>query len=327
MSTKNSDLSPKREHPTEKTRLHPRNRHRERYDFATLIGSYPNLSAFVTANIHGDDSIDFANPLAVRALNTALLIHYYDLISWELPDSYLCPPIPGRADYIHHIATLLGQKNFGKVPIGDKIKVLDIGVGASCIYPIIGIKEYGWSFIGSDMDSISIQSSEKIVHTNPSLSDKVELRLQPDAKDIFKNIIKPDENIDLVISNPPFHGSLAEAQSGTKRKLKNLKLDKTPQPILNFGGQQTELWCEGGEEEFVQTMIAQSKQYAKTVCWFSSLISKQSNLRRAENALHIIGAKEIKIIPMGQGNKSSRILAWTFLGADDHKEWAKNRWI
>ena len=147
-------MSAKKNEPfKEKPQLHPRNKHRGRYDFEKLTESNPELAPYVKLNPHNDLSIDFFNPDAVKMLNKALLKQYYDIANWDIPSHYLCPPIPGRADYIHHIADLLGSCNKGNIPSGNKIKCLDIGVGANCIYPLIGNKEYGWSFIGCDIDA------------------------------------------------------------------------------------------------------------------------------------------------------------------------------
>lgn len=319
-------LHPKREHPKEKTRLHLRNKHRERYDFKQLIESCPELAQFVKLNIYDDKSIDFSNPEAVKMLNKALLKRYYDIDNWEIPDNYLCPPIPGRADYIHHIADLLGSNNYGKIPTGDKIKCLDIGVGANCVYPIIGNKEYGWSFVGAEIDPIAIESANNIIKSNPVLKGKIELRLQHQPNDIFFGIIKQDEFFDLSVCNPPFHASLAEAQSGTLRKLNNLNSNKITEPILNFGGQNNELWCKGGEERFVRDMIRQSKLFSTSCFWYSTSISKQTHLKSVYDALENAEAVEVKTIPMGQGNKSGRIVAWTFLSLAEQKEWVNTRW-
>ena len=319
-------LHPKREHPKEKTRLHPRNKHRERYDFKQLIESCPELAQFVKLNIYDDESIDFANPEAVKMLNKALLKRYYDIDNWDIPENYLCPPIPGRADYIHHIADLLGSSNYGKIPTGEKIKCLDIGVGANCVYPIIGNKEYGWSFVGSEIDPIAIEAANNIITSNPVLNGKIELRLQNQPNDIFFGIIQQDEFFDLSVCNPPFHASLAEAQSGTLRKLNNLNPDKTTEPIKNFGGQNTELWCKGGEERFVRDMIRQSKLFSSSCFWYSTSISKQSHLKTIYEALENAEAVDVKTIPMGQGNKSGRIVAWTFLTPEAQKEWINKRW-
>lgn len=328
-------LPDKKEHPKEKAGLHPRNKHRERYDFKQLISSCPELGRFVKLNDYQDESIDFFNPEAVKTLNKALLKHYYDIDYWDIPKNYLCPPIPGRADYIHHIADLLGQQhpagpgnNAGnKIPRGNKVKCLDIGVGANCVYPIIGNKEYGWSFIGSDIDPVAIKSADKIIQLNPGLQGQVECRWQSNPKNIFSGIIQKDEHIDITICNPPFHASSAEAQAGAVRKLRNLKQKNIAKPILNFGGQNNELWCQGGEERFVSDIIFQSKEFAGSCFWFSTLVSKQANLKRAYQALKITQAVEIKTIPMSQGNKTSRIVAWTFLTPAQKIKWIKTRWL
>jgi 23S rRNA (adenine1618-N6)-methyltransferase len=280
----------------------------------------------VKLNIHNDESIDFANPEAVKLLNKALLKHYYGIQNWDIPVDYLCPPIPGRADYIHHIADLLCVNNYGKIPTGPQIKCLDIGVGANCVYPIIGNKEYGWSFIGADIDSVSIDSVNTIIENNSFLKDFIDPRLQMNPKDIFTGILKEEEIIDLSICNPPFHSSKAEAEDGTLRKLSNLNQKVVKKINLNFGGQNGELWCEGGEERFVRNMVRQSRQYRNSCFWFSTLISKQANLSSIYEALEKAEAFDVKTLPMGQGNKTSRIVAWTFLDKEQQKEWKNSRW-
>ncbi|MBK7652224.1 MAG: 23S rRNA (adenine(1618)-N(6))-methyltransferase RlmF [Flammeovirgaceae bacterium] len=320
-------LQQKKEHPTEKSGLHPRNRHRTRYNFNELISTSPELKPFVRLNEYQDESIDFSNPAAVMILNKALLKHYYDIDHWNLPSGYLCPPVPGRADHLHHLADLLASCNTEIIPVGTNIKCLDIGVGANCIYPIIGNKEYGWSFVGSDIDLAAIRSARKIVKENVSLNGKVELRLQPDEKNIFKGIINTNEHFDLTICNPPFHTSLQEAQSGTLRKLNNLNTKRIIKPTLNFGGKTTELWCEGGEAQFVQKMITESKQFSSSCFWFSTLISKSSNLKGVYAALKQANVIEQKTIPIAHGNKTSRIVAWTFLTKEEQRDWVNTRWI
>jgi len=306
-----------------KDKLHPRNKHRERYDFKQLIKSCPELDQFVKLNAYKNESIDFFNPQAVKMLNTALLKHFYNIDSWDVPQGYLCPPIPGRADYIHHIADLLNIDKKEILRNGIQIRCLDIGVGASCIYPIIGNMEYGWTFVGSDTDPTAIHSANKIIDQNPSLKGKIELRLQSNPRNIFQGIIRKEECFDMTICNPPFHKSLAEAQEGTLRKLRNLKQKKVTKPTLNFGGQCNELWCKGGEAQFAHDMIFQSKEFAASCFWFSTLISKQSNLDGIYKTLKRVNAVKVKTIPMGQGNKISRIVAWTFLTEEQLKKWKK----
>jgi len=316
----------KKVHPKVKPGLHPRNKNRERYDFKQLVAAFPALAPFVKLNKYNDESIDFADAEAVKALNKAILKFHYGIDHWDIPQKYLCPPIPGRADYIHHIADLLRRFNYGKIPTGSSIRCLDIGVGANCIYPVIGNTEYGWSFIGSDIDPVAIASANKIISSNDSLKGKVELRLQENAKDILFGVMRKDEHTDIVICNPPFHASAEEAESSTLRKLSNLSDKKVVEPVLNFGGQSHELWYEGGEERFVLRLIRQSKYFANSCFWFSTIISKKSNLKGAYSALKKAGAIEVETIPMGQGNKTSRIVAWTFLTKEDQQKWKNTRW-
>jgi Predicted SAM-dependent methyltransferase len=316
----------KRVHPKEKAKLHPRNRHRERYNFELLVDSCPQLAPFVKINEYNDQSVDFFDPDAVKMLNKALLMHFYGIKSWDIPQGYLCPPIPGRADYIHHIADLLASCNGGVVPSGSKIVCMDVGVGANCIYPIIGHKEYGWSFIGADIDPVSVDSAKGIVSQNSCLDGWVDIRLQRSSSDFFRGIIRADERVDLTVCNPPFHASMADAQAGSIRKLRNLGQKRVTKPTLNFGGQSNELWCNGGEERFVRSMISQSRQYASSCLWFSTLISKESNLPSVYQALRKVEAVEVTTIPMGQGNKTARIVAWTFFNREQQQKWADERW-
>ena len=309
-----------------KTSLHPRNKNRERYDISALISVNPELANYIKPNKYGEDSVDFSNPTAVKILNKSLLNYYYKIKYWEFSDKNLCPPIPGRADYIHHIADLLGENNFGVIPIGDKITCFDIGIGASCIYPIIGVTEYNWKFIGSDIDPRSIESANNIVNRNSSLKNKIECRLQKNQKDIFYGIIGREDKIDLSICNPPFHSSVEDAQKGTRRKVKNLSEKDAINPTLNFAGISNELICDGGEYKFIQNMIRESEKFSKNCYWFSTLVSKQSNLKGIYKLLEKIEANQIKTIPMGTGNKSSRIVAWTFLSREEQKEWRETRW-
>lgn len=288
-----------------KTELHPRNRHRGPYDFKNLIKSCPDLSQFVAKNSYGNESIDFTNPRAVKTLNKSILKHFYN-ITWDIPEHFLCPPIPGRADYIHYIADLLAVSNRGVIPEGKKISIIDIGVGANCIYPLIGHREYGWSFVGTDIDPLAISIAEGVVAQN-DLAEVIKIRLQKSSAHIFQGVLHDDAAYDVTMCNPPFHSSRAEAQEGTQRKWKNLKV---PTKALNFGGKSNELWCPGGEVAFIKHIIEES---AHVNCkWFTTLVSKASSLEPIYRALEMVRPKVIKTIEMGQGQKKSRLVAWAF---------------
>lgn len=291
-----------------KHELHPRNKHRGAYDFPKLIEGTPELADHVFMNQFHHLTLDFADPVAVKALNKALLRHFYSIELWDIPDGYLCPPTPGRADYIHYAADLMADKN-GNIPRGKNVRVLDIGVGANCIYPLIGHQEYGWTFVGSEIDQLAIRSARNIIEAN-GLAKFITIRKQSSAKSIFKDIIHHDEKFDLTICNPPFHSSMKDAAAGTERKWKNLGKDKKGSELLNFGGKNAELWCEGGEQVFLLQMISESAEYAGSVKWFTSLVSKKESLPACYRALENLKVAEVRTMVMKQGQKESRILAW-----------------
>ncbi|HAB63809.1 MAG TPA: 23S rRNA (adenine(1618)-N(6))-methyltransferase RlmF, partial [Pseudomonas sp.] len=216
--------------------LHPRNRHTGRYDFPALIAGNPELAKFVVINPYGKESIDFADPDAVRVFNRALLKQFYGIVHWDIPPGYLCPPVPGRADYLHGLADLLADENAGEIPRGTGIHALDVGTGANCIYPLIGLREYGWRFTGSDIDATALASARTIVTAN-KLSKSIALRPQQHPRHVFENLMQADDRFDVTLCNPPFHASQAEASSGSQRKWRNLgKLDpKRKLPTLNLG--------------------------------------------------------------------------------------------
>ena len=242
----------------------------------------------------------------MKALNRALLKAVYGLAHWDLPEGYLCPPIPGRADYVHHLADLLGGAK------GAGVRVLDLGTGANLIYPLLGHAEYGWTFVGTDIDPRALASAAAIVAAN-GLGKAIELRRQADPAKILEGVLRPDDRFDACLCNPPFHASLAEAREGTRRKLRNLGLEPGGRkPALNFGGQGAELWCPGGELGFLRRLIEESARHPHACRWFTCLLSKSANLPAAEKALRAAKAAEVRILSMAQGQKQSRAVAWRF---------------
>lgn len=287
-----------------KGELHPKNPHKGRYDFKILVKNLPELKFFIKKNPRGEETIDFSDNNAVKILNKALLKTYYGIESWDIPNGFLCPPIPGRADYIHYIAELLEKK--------EQVKVLDIGTGANCIYPILGSQSYNWNYVASDIDPESIENAKKIVDSNKNLRDKISLRLQKNKNNIFLGVIKKGEKFDITMCNPPFHASLKEALEANQRKVNNLsKGNKEIKKGLNFGGQKAELWCLGGERLFLKRMAKESESFKEQIKYFTTLISNKDNVRPTIKLLEGLGAK-CRVIQMSQGQKISRILVWNY---------------
>jgi len=289
--------------------LHPRNRHAGGYDFARLVQACPELRPFLLRAKHGGASIDFTDPAAVKALNRALLAEAYDIRGWDIPADYLCPPIPGRADYLHHLADLLAVN--GEIPRGVAVRVLDIGVGANAIYPLVGHREYGWSFVGSELDDTALASAARILAANPGLGTVIELSRQTDRAAIFTGVVKPGERFDLTLCNPPFHASAREVREAAQIKWRKLGRSSAG-TSRNFGGLGTELWCEGGEAGFIRRMIDESVALGGQVRWFTTLVSNSTTLPNLHRRLRQVEARDIRTVSMAQGQKQSRFVAWSF---------------
>jgi 23S rRNA (adenine1618-N6)-methyltransferase len=294
-----------------KTGLHSKNQHHKKYDFSILCEKHPALEEFVFINEYTTKTIDFSNSKAVKELNCALLVAHYNIDFWEFPDVNLCPPIPGRVDYIHYVADLLKESAI------KNVKVLDIGTGASCIYPLLGNAEYGWKSVATDIDEKSLDYAKQILVKN-KLDTKIELYLQKEQQHIFKEILQLENRFSVTMCNPPFYNSLAEAKEENTRKNKGLDNNSTER---NFAGIENELAYKGGEKAFLHTYLYESSQFKKQCFWYTTLVSKKENVQSMYVSLEKLGATTIKTIPMHQGNKITRIVAWTFLNKKEREEW------
>ncbi|QTD37494.1 23S rRNA (adenine(1618)-N(6))-methyltransferase RlmF [Polaribacter batillariae] len=279
--------------------LHPKNKFNKGYNFNELIKVNPSLKEFVSENKYRRTTIDFSNPKAVKELNKGLLFSFDKISVWHFPDENLCPPIPGRLDYIHHLADVLAEEK--------NIKILDIGTGATCIYPLLGVSEYNWNFVATDIDLDSLDTAQDIIDDN-NFTNKIELRQQFDENHILKGIIEDGDSFSATMCNPPFYKSAEEAQGANKRKNRNLGNNA----VRNFSGNNNELWYVGGEKAFLHNYLYESSLYKTSSKWFTSLVSKKENVESLEKSSKKLGATTFKVIPLNQGNKVTRIVCWRF---------------
>ncbi|WP_160067817.1 23S rRNA (adenine(1618)-N(6))-methyltransferase RlmF [Sphingobacterium bovisgrunnientis] len=289
--------------------MHKRNKHLHGYDLKKLKAAYKGLSSHII-QLNEKDTIDFSNPKSVLELNKALLIADYKLKYWNIMPNSLCPAVPGRADYIHHLADLLATTNNGEIPTGKDVKILDIGTGSSVIYPIIGAQEYNWDFIGTEIDRGSIQQGEVNVNKNIWLKKKIKLRFQDERENILDGIMFPEDKFDAVISNPPFFKSREDNWTKSTKKFQNLKKGTEAPTVQNFAGHPNELWCSGGEKAFITKLIYDSQKYKKQIKWTTSLVSSKDHLKPLISVLEYHKAAQVEVIEMTQGQKKMRILAW-----------------
>jgi len=325
-----------------------------------LTKVYPPLGPHVLAG-GVRPTINFSDPAAVRALNTALAVADYGLsaaFSDVLPPDALVPPIPGRADYVHYLADALRDSAGGgptaQIPSGPDVRGFDIGTGAVCIYALLGAAAYGWSVVGSDVRPEHVRSSARIAAAS-GLAGRIDVRRQLDRDRVFGGVWERDEAFDFVMCNPPFYPSAEAFAAESRRKVRNLarggkrraggrpgRDDSTAggsgagrKGSDNFGGSGSELWCKGGEVAFVSRMVEESARYADRCLWFTSLVSRQDNVDKIEKRFKVkktelvVGSGEtIKIwkkVRCGAGAKGSTILMWSYFPPEKHPEWARGR--
>jgi 23S rRNA (adenine1618-N6)-methyltransferase len=297
--------------------LHKKNKHTDDYDFDQLSLVYTDLEPFIFTNANNKKTIDFANPKAVKALNAALLKSHYDVAFWDFPDHFLCPPIPGRVDYIHHISDLLERSK-----LTENITVMDIGTGANCIYPLLGNAAYDWSYIGVDSNDDALKAAQNIIDKN-NLQDQIKLKKQNDDAHVLSGVLSETDMVTVTMCNPPFFKNEADALKATTSKLKGLG-KPTDQMVRNFAGQAHELWYKGGEKAFLHNYLYESSLLKTASFWYTSLVSNKDNVKTINQSLKKLGATAVLTIGMNIGNKKSRIVAWTFLDEQQKEDWNKN---
>ena len=291
--------------------MHPQNPYNKSYDLKQLSERHADLQKHIILNPTGTETIDFGDAKAVFELNKAILLADFKLTDYQLPKGYLIAPIPGRLEYLLQLKGFLAKEL--NLDVSSPLNGLDIGSGANGIYCILAAQGFNWNMVGSDCDSKAVSIANKNVQRTKGLDEKIEIRLQKNKSFLYKDIIKPQEQFDFTVCNPPFHSSKEEALNGSLRKLKNLGfVSDSDQHRLNFEGQAGELWCNGGEALFIKRLIKESLLFKDQVKVFSSLVSRSDHLPKIEKQLNKAKAK-YAIIPMEQGNKISRIVVWRFV--------------
>ncbi len=163
----------------------------------------------------------YADPGVSLASNQALLEDAYGL-KWSIPRGATCPSVPSRCDYIHHLADLLSGGDDAAIPRGRAVRVIDIGAGAGCIYPLIGASEYGWSFVATETDKAAMHWARQIVRVNTSVASLIESRFQPDSRACFEGVAKQGETFGASLCNPDAEVDFIErmiAESASRPRL------------------------------------------------------------------------------------------------------------
>ncbi|XP_075957034.1 RNA N(6)-adenosine-methyltransferase mettl16 [Anarhichas minor] len=279
--------------------MHPRNRYKDKPpDFAYLASKYPDFQEHVHTSLAGRPVVNFKEPQAVRALTCTLLKEDFGL-TIEIPLERLIPTVPLRLNYIHWVEDLIdGQK--------QPRRGIDIGTGASCIYPLLGATMNGWYFLATEVDDICFDYATKNVEQN-NMSDLIKVVKVP-QKTLLMDALKEETEIvfDFCMCNPPFFANQLEAKGVNSRNSR-----RPPPSSVNTGGV-TEIMAEGGELEFVKRIIHDSLQLKKRLRWYSCMLGKKCSLAPLKEELRKQGVPKVTHTEFCQGRTMRWALAWSF---------------
>lgn len=286
--------------------MHPRNIYKTPPNFKQLAIDYPDFRQHVKQELSGKVSIDFKNLEALRSLTCTLLKKDFGL-DVQIPLNKLIPTIPLRLNYILWIEDLMEIS----IPINETrdIKGVDIGTGASCVYPLIAASKNKWHMLATEIDDNSIEFARNNVVANQL---EVLIEVQKVTKDAFFDHITNE--YDFVMCNPPFFASHQEVIFEFKSRKHS-----RPRPKNAFVAAPQEIVAHGGEVEFISRMIKESQTIQTKIKVYTTMIGHASSLAPLKKLLRDVDVVSFKQTEFCQGNTTRWGLAWTFCDIDLRK--------
>ncbi|KAK5634051.1 hypothetical protein RRF57_009765 [Xylaria bambusicola] len=291
-----------RDEPRVRSENYFRNLYSTEPDFCRLGSKYPEFGNLLRNGAH----LDFTDPAAVVQLTKTLLKEDFGL-EINLPANRLCPPVPNRHSYILWLKDLLDSTSSAysqQYEPERQVTGLDIGTGASLIYPLLGCAQRPtWNFIATDIDAESLRSARENARIN-----NLEARIRIIDR-VTSDTLIPDLStgpIDFVMVNPPFYASDTE--------LRELAAKKSRPPHSACTGAPVEMVCDGGEVRFVERLLNESLTLRDRVQWYTAMLGKRSSIEVLIDVLKKNGINNFAVTTFIQGSKTRRWgLAWSFL--------------
>ena len=326
--------------------MHPRSPYALRKpDFAALARADASFARLVKTRPNGEAQLDWRDPSALVELCRVLLHHDFG-VRWTLPARALCPTVPSRLNYLLWIADLIA---LGPSIPTVQIVGIDIGTGASCIYPLLGVAHLGWKFLATEADPISVNAARHNVDLN-NWSERIEVR-QVVAPEAEAAAAAPEATAAVEAADGVVADDDADAAEYAELRQKdNGGGASSNAPILVdvllpsdgaftfcmcnppwFGGGEepmanksirgpderctataSEVFTDGGEAGFIGRLAADSAKLRQRVRWYSSLVGRKASLHRALKAVKACGAIHVRTTEISQGVTSRWAIAWSF---------------
>lgn len=285
--------------------MHPRNIYKTPPNFKELALQFPEFRKHIKLDISGKVTFDFKDPDSLRALCKTLLKKDFNL-DVEIPKTKLVPTIPLRLNYILWIEDLLEFLHRSQ-----GIKGIDIGTGASCIYPLLAAKKNGWHMLATEADQDSFQYAQTNVKKN-NLQDLITVTHVTDDSLLTGHI--QNEDYDFCMCNPPFFASTQELHPFFKSRNPN-----RPRPKNAFVANVNEVVAKGGEVEFINKIIKESQVLKTRIKLYTTMVGQKSDLPALKKLLRDAGVHSFKEAEFCQGNTTRWGLAWTYIDCDLRK--------
>ncbi|KAI8739325.1 methyltransferase protein 16 [Biomphalaria glabrata] len=280
--------------------MHQRNRYKNKKpSFLDLALKYPEFRAHTTQDESGKVFLDFKNAEALRALTTCLLIEDFGL-SMELPSDRLVPTLPLRLNYIHWLEDIVGKE--------ENKWGIDIGTGASCIYPVLAASMNKWHFLATEADDENFVYANKNVSAN-NLQDYINV-LQVTSEDILVAPLQSftqTNKFDFCMCNPPFFADHLEAQAIT-----NTRSAQRPEAGSVSTASPQECIAQGGEVGFIRHMIEESTVLRDKIRVYTSMVGKKSSLQHLKEDLKHHKVAKYSTTEFCQGKTMRWGIAWTY---------------
>ena len=271
--------------------MHPRNPYKTPPNFKELAIQFPRFRRVIHQDLAGKIHLDFNNQEAVRTLTEILFLKDFQL-DVTIPENCLVPTLPSRLNYLLWIEDLLSLLTDDGEVVG-----IDIGAGASAVYPLLGAKHCGWRFVATESDSINYKAASENITKN-HLDNKISINKTEDDE-IFENLFANNDQVyTFCMCNPPFYTVNKQFEDGGV-------------------GTESEMKTSGGEVEFVKKMISESVENPDKVKIFTVLLGHKSSLSPLKQCLSSAQVTSLVTTEFCQGKTMRWGLAWTFISGLD----------
>ena len=221
----------------------------------------------------------------------------------HIPPDTLCPTVTSRLNYLLWIRDVISKTN------DDTIIGLDIGTGATCIYPLLGCRLFLQArFICTEIDPESIKHASENIARN-GLDGRISL-VPGEPGMVFPDALWAENGrstggpTDFCMCNPPFYDSHDHFERNTSAK--------GGAPSSTLTATNSEMITEGGEKAFIKQMLLESLSLESKIRWYTSLCGHLSTVQYIIGEIKRMKISNYLVAEFAQGRTIRWGVAWSF---------------